>query len=143
MTAMPSFRSLMALLLEEEVPLPEALRLTSIALQGTVLARQCRTAAAAVERGTPLDQALAVARFPDSLTALVAWGQQKTCLAEAFRAAAEAFEARTNSQTTLLNMLVLPVIYMIIVTFVGFMIIALLMPLISLISNLSGGNVGS
>ena len=87
----------------------------------------------------PLDQALAEARFPDSLTALVAWGQQKTCLAEAFRAAAEAFEARTNSQSALLNMLVLPVIYMIIVTFVGFMILALIMPLISLISNLSGG----
>ena len=67
----------------------------------------------------PLDQALAMAGFPDSLTALVAWGQQKNCLAEAFRAAAEAFEARTNSQTALLNMLVLPLIYMIIVTFVG------------------------
>ena len=115
----------MALLLEEEVPLPEALHLTSIALQDTALARQCRAAAAAVEEGMPLDQALAEARFPDSLTAMVGWGQQKACLAEAFRAAAEAFEARTNSQTTLLNMLVLPVIYMIIVTFVGFMIIAL------------------
>ena len=76
-------------------------------------------------------EALAEARFPDSLTALVAWGQQKNCLAEAFRAAAEAFEARTNSQSALLNMLVLPVIYLIIVTFVGFTIIALMMPLIS------------
>ena len=141
MTAMPNSRRLMALLLEEEVPLPEALRLTSIALQGTVLARPCRTAAAAVEEGTPLDQALAVAGFPDSLTVLVAWGQQKTCLAEAFRAAAEAFEARTNSQSALLNMLVLPMIYMLIVTFVGFTIIALMMPLMSLISNLSGGHV--
>ena len=53
------FSHLMALLLEEEVPLPEALHLTSIALQGTALARQCRTAAAAVEQGMPLDQALA------------------------------------------------------------------------------------
>jgi type II secretory pathway component PulF len=87
----------------------------------------------------PLDQALAATRFPDSLTAMVAWGQQKGSLAETFRAAAEAFEARTKSQSALLNMIVLPTMYLVIVSFVGFTIIALLMPLISLISNLSGG----
>ena len=133
------FSSLMALLLEEEVPLPEALQLTALALQGTALERQCCTAAAAVEEGATLEQALAQARFPDSLTAMVGWGQQKARLAEAFRAAGEAFEARTHSQTTLLNMVALPMIYLIIVTFVGFMAIAFLMPLVSLISNLSGG----
>jgi general secretion pathway protein F len=133
------FSRLMAVLLEAEVPLPEALHLTSLGLQGTALARQCRSAAAAVEGGTPLDQALAAACFLDSLTVMVGWGQQKACLAEAFRAAAEAFESRTSSQTTLLNLVVLPVIYMIIVTFVGFVMLALLLPFISLISNLSGG----
>ncbi len=133
------FSHLMALLLKEEVPLPEALGLAAIALQDTALARPCHEAAAAVEGGTPLDRALAIAGFPDSLTALVAWGQQKTCLAEAFRAAAEAFEARTNSQTALLNMLALPLIYMLIVTFAGVTILALVMPLTSLISALSGG----
>lgn len=133
------FSYLMALLLEEQVPLPEALRLTSIGMQGTVLARPCRTAAVAVEEGTPLDEALADAGFPASLTALVAWGQQKTCLAEGFHAATEAFEARTNSHSALLNMLVLPVIYILIVTFIGFMILALIMPLVALICCLSGG----
>ena len=133
---------LMALLLQEEVPLPEALRLTSMALQGTVLAKSCCTAAAAVEQGMPLDQALAIAGFPDSLTTLVAWGQQKTCLAEAFRTAAEAFEARTNSQSALLNMLMLPIIYMLILTFIGITIFALIMPLTSCIFCLSGDMTG-
>ncbi len=133
------FSHLMALLLEEEVPLPEALRLTSVALQGTMLARQCRTAAALVEDGAPLDQALMEARFPESLTAFVAWGQQKTGLVDAFRAAAEAFEARANSQGVLLNMVLLPLIYLVVVTFAAIAAIALFMPLIALISNLSGG----
>jgi len=137
------FSNLMAILLEEDVPLPEALNLTSIAMQGTVLERQCRAAAAAVEGGMPLDQALVNARFPDSLTALVAWGQKKSCLAESFRAAGEAFEARTNSQSALLNMLAPPLIYMTIVTWVGLTILAFMMPLISLISNLSGAGGGS
>ena len=123
------FSHLMALLLKEEVPLPEALGLAVDRLArhgiGKALSRgrRCRGGRHAVGQG------LAIARFPDSLTALVAWGQQKTCLAEAFRAAAEAFEARTNSQTALLNMLALPLIYMLIVTFVGVTILALVMPL--------------
>ncbi len=133
------FSRLMALLLEAEVPMPDALRLTSIALQGTALARQCRTAAAAVEGGTLLDHALVAARFPDSLTVLVEWGRQKNCLPDSFRAVAEAFESRANSQGALLNMIVLPAVYMLIVTFVGFTIIALIMPFIGLICCLSGG----
>ena len=131
------FSQLIALLLESNVPLPDALRLTSNALQGTAVHGQCRTAATAVEQGMPLDQALALARLPDSLTVLVAWGQQKNCLAESFRAAAETFEARTNSQNALLNMIVLPLIYLSIITFIGFTALAMMMPLIALIANLS------
>jgi len=133
------FSSLMALLLEEEVPLPEALRLASLALEGSMLPGQCRAAATAVEKGAPLDQALALARFPDSLTALVAWGEQQHSPAAAFRSAAEAFEARTNSQSALLKTLVPPLIYMIIISLVGIMILALMIPLISLLENLTGG----
>jgi general secretion pathway protein F len=133
------FASLMALLLEEEVPLPEALRLTAIAFQETMLSGQSRAAASAVEGGTALGEALARAGFADSLTAMVNWGEQKHCLAESFRAAAEAFESRTNSQSALLNMLLLPIVYVCIVTFVGVTILALMMPLLSLISALSGG----
>jgi len=133
------FASLMALLLEEEIPAPEALRLTAVALEGSMLSRQSRAAAGAVEQGMPLGQALAKARFPDSLTALVAWGEQEHCPSKAFRSAAATFEARSNSQGALLNMSVPPLLYMIIVFFVGFTIVALMMPLLSLISNLSGG----
>jgi type II secretory pathway component PulF len=133
------FASLMALLLEAEVPLPESLRLASAAMQGTMLEGQSRVAASTVERGSALAEALAYADFPDSLTALVGWGEQKHCLVESFRAAAEAFESRTNAQSALLNMVLLPIIYMVIITFVAITVIALLMPLFALITNLSGG----
>src|SRR5208282_247287 len=69
----------------------------------------------------------------------VAWGQQKTGLVEAFRAAAEAFVARANSQGALLNMVLLPLIYLVIATFIAITVVALLAPLIGLISYLSGG----
>ncbi len=133
------FSALMAMLVEERVPLPEALRLTSIALEGTMLSNSCHAAVAAVEAGMPLDESLATARFPASLTTLVAWGKERNCLAESFHAAAETFEARTQSQSALLNMLVLPLIYMCIVTFVAFTLLALIMPFMLLVSCLSGG----
>ncbi len=133
------FAALMAVLLEAEIPLPEALLLTSIALQHTVLGEQCRTAGKIVEEGGPLSQALSEAGFPASMTALVAWGQQKNSLADSFRAAVEVFEARTNSQNALLSMIALPLMFMAITTFVGFVVIGFFMPLIALISNLSGG----
>ena len=133
MAVMPSFRRLMALLLEAEVPLPDALRLTLIALQGTALAGQCRAAAAAVEGGTPLDQALVAARFPDSLTALVGWGSRRPAWPSP-SAPPPKRSIPASFACDLLNMLVLPIIYMLIVTFVGFRILALLMPVMSLIS---------
>ena len=67
------------------------------------------------------------------------WGQTKNALADAFTAAADAFEVRTTSQTALLNMIVLPLAYLFIITFIGFSLMALIMPFLDLIQNLSGG----
>ena len=98
---------------------PRPCGLASIALQGTVLARQChdgrrcRGGRHAVGQGVghgPLP------RQPDGPGRL---GTAEDLPGRGLPPAAEAFEARTNSQSALLNMLALPLIYMIIVTFVG------------------------
>jgi general secretion pathway protein F len=133
------FAILMSLWMEENVPLAEALRLTSTALEGSELEQPCRRAASCVEEGAPLAPALADSGFPPSLSALVSWGESKNSLAESFRAAAEMFEARSHSQSAMLKILVLPLVYLSIISYVGLTIVALLMPLVSLISNLSGG----
>ncbi len=127
----------MATLLDAHVPLPHALNLTAIGLRGTLLEGQCRAASVAVGTGIPLDDALANAGFLDSLTCFVYWGQSKNVLPDAFAAVADSFDARTSSQTALLNMILLPLTYLFVITFIGFTIIALLMPFVALISNLS------
>ncbi len=133
------FTRLMAALLEAQAPLPAALELAAVAMRGTLLAGRCRAASAAVQGGIPLDEALAGAGFVDSLSCLVAWGQKKNALAEAFRSSAESFEAQSSSQTVLLSMIVLPFIFLAIGAFVALSVIALFMPLISLITCLSSG----
>jgi type II secretory pathway component PulF len=133
------FSRLMATLLDAQTPLPEALELAAVAMRGTLLQSPCRAASGAVQAGIPLEEAVAGAGFLDSLTCLVAWGQKNKSLADAFRSAAESFEARSTSQTGLLNMILLPVIFVAIGGFVGISVVALFMPLISLVSNLSSG----
>jgi type II secretory pathway component PulF len=133
------FTRLMATLLDAQAPLPNALGLAAIGMRGTFLDAQCRAASAAVEAGMPLNEAFLRARFLDSLCCLVDWGQKRNALAEAFHSAAEAFEARGNSHTALLNMIVLPLFFMVLIFFIGLSVVALFMPLLSLISCLSGG----
>ena len=130
---------LMATLLEAQTPLPEALDLACVAIRGTLLETPCRAASKALHTGIPLDKALAGAGFLDSLTCLAAWGQKENALPEAFRSAAESFEARSSSQSALLTMTILPAIFVFIGLFVGLSVIALFMPLVSMVICLSGG----
>ena len=69
---------------------------------------------------------------------MIQWGQRSPALPDAFRAAAEMFEGRVRSQGTLLETMLLPIMFLAILIFVGFFVLAMFLPLIALISRLSG-----
>jgi general secretion pathway protein F len=126
-------------LLEQQVPLPEALRLAAAGAHDSYLAQGCRRVAAEVEAGRPLAESMAARpQFPPTLVPLVRWGQQTPALADAFRAAAEMFQGRVFSRGGLLEALLLPVALLVIVTMVGFFVLALFLPMTCLIQKLSG-----
>jgi len=130
---------LMGLLVELQVPLPEALRLTADALQEHSLRKACRQVAANIEAGAPLAEALAWSpAFPARLRPLVEWGQRALALDQSFRASAEMFEGEIGVRRTLLDAIALPVIFVVIAGFVALVVIGLMIPLISLISKLAG-----
>ena len=133
------FARLMATLLDAQSPMPEALDLTADAMQGTILADQCHGAAVAVDAGLPLDEALRTTGFPESLVCFAAWGQKQNALSDVFAVAAETFEVRASSQSSLLNMVLPPLAYLFIITFIGIAVLSLFLPLTSLVSNLSSG----
>ena len=138
--ALAQFSELTAMLVEQEVPLPESLRLTAAGLCDASLARVCRRAATAVETGAAIDEVLAAnRRFPPSMIALVQWGQRTGNLADAFRGSAEMFEARARSQSVFLEVVLPPLAFLGITAMVGFSVVALMSPLVSLITCLSGG----
>ena len=130
------FSRLMGLLLEQEVSLPDALRVTAAGLRNANLARGCRRVADDVEKGRPLDEGLAARRqFPASLIPMIQWGQRAPALPDAFRAAAEMFEGRVRSHGTLLETMLLPIMFLAILIFVGFFVVAMFLPLIYIDSD--------
>lgn len=135
---MAQFARLMGLLLEQKASAPDALRLSAAGLRDANLARGCRLVADDVEQGRALGQSMAARPpFPASLIPMVEWGQQQSALADAFRGAAEMFEGRVRSRGTLLAALLLPIMLLVIGLFVGGFVIALFLPLVSLIECLS------
>ncbi len=132
------FARLMGLMLDEQAPLPDALRLTADGLRDADLAWGCRRVADDVEQGRPLFESMATRpQFPESMIPVVEWGQRAPALPDAFRAAAEMFEGRVRSQGSLLEAILLPVMFLWIIGYVGTFVVAMFLPLISLIQHLS------
>lgn len=132
------FARLMGLLLDQRVPLPEALRLTSDGLNDADLAWGCRRVADDIEKGRTLYQRMAAMRqFPRSMIPIVEWGQRAPALPDSFRAAAEMLEGRARSQGSLLAAVALPVTLFFIVAFVAIFTTAMFLPLIRMVNRLS------
>lgn len=132
------FTRLMCILLEGRVPLPEALRITAAAVADPDLAVGCKRVAAHVEGGGALVEGLVLARvFPPTMVPLIGWGQHNGTLGEAFRTATDVFEGRAETHIAFLDMVLVPFVFLIFVTTIPFIIVALFMPLISLIQKLT------
>ncbi len=132
------FSRLMALLIDQEVPLPEAVRLAGGNLGDADLTAGARQLADACQSGQPLSEGIGDTRqFPASLMPLVTWGERNSAMPDAFRAAAEMFEGRVETQHVLTGTIMLPALFLLIVLFVGFAVIALFLPMISLVQCLT------
>jgi general secretion pathway protein F len=130
---------LLGLLLEQQTPLPDALQLTSGGLRDAHLSHGCRLLADDMEHGGILYERMAARPryFPASMVPIIEWGQRAPALPDAFRAAAEMFEGRIRREGSMLEAILLPVTFLMIIGYVGLFTIAMLLPLISLITVLS------
>ncbi len=132
------FARLAAVMLDQQVPLPDAFRLTALGMRRGDYRLACRDVAVQLEAGRPLWDCLAPhQQFPRSLRPFVQWADQTPSLAAGFRAAAEMFESRARLYTTLFNRMAPPLVFIFIWSLIGMTIIALFMPLVALIQKLS------
>ena len=96
-TSWAEFCHLLALLLESELPLPEALRLAGEGVQNSDLDRACQIMADEVEQGETLAKAMATRpELPSGLARLLRWATKQNAIAEILHMAGEMFEARAK-----------------------------------------------
>ncbi|MGO9464085.1 MAG: type II secretion system F family protein [Isosphaeraceae bacterium] len=137
-TRLSEFCHFLALLLEGQLPLPEALRLTGQGLEDSSMERACANMAREVESGRSLDQAMSKFwRFPPGLPRLLGWAENQMALSEVLHLAGVLFETQARSKATLAGTTV-TIVCVVLVLALIMVIPGLFLPLITLISRLSG-----
>lgn len=130
---------LLAVLLDQGVPLPGALRLAGEGTGSADLRAACESAAARVEAGGGLDECCAPGGpLPASTRPLLAWGQSRSSVPAALRAVAEVFEGRVQVQMALVEGVAPSLVLLVVLAGVAVMLGSMYPPLISLIQKLTG-----
>lgn len=139
LTGLAEFCHLLALLLESEVPLVEALTLAGEGVEdGSILAAS-REAAREVAQGRPLSAAVSRrSLFPEGFARILGWAEKNRGLPEALHMAGEMFVARARAQASFLSTLCSVLAVLSILGGVAVVVLALMIPLITLISRLAG-----
>jgi general secretion pathway protein F len=126
-------------LLRQQQPLPAALRISSQGLRDANVAEVWNQLADEVEAGRALSAAmLANYRLPASVAPLVHWGERTAQLPAALIIVSEMLEGRAQLRAQLVRTIFPPLMFIVIAGGGLFVAMALMLPLISLITNLSG-----
>jgi type II secretory pathway component PulF len=137
-SALARFSHLLAILVENHVPLPEALTLSGESVADAEIRAAGWIMAADVDAGESLDEsALRLPAMPATLVQAMAWHKQPDVFADTMRALAEMFESRARAQTGLIAAVCQPAVILFIGIVLGYTVIALFMPLIKLLNDLS------
>lgn len=134
-----AFTELLAILVDHDTPLPESFRLAGQACSDPVMAGACENIHAQLSNGQPLGMVL---RGQGLVPEWVAWmaglGEQRGGLAKNLHQIAEMYRRQVEMRTGLLRSVLPPIL--IIVTagfFVGFFVVALMLPMFKLLEGLS------
>lgn len=130
--------NLMAMLARFRIPLPEALRLASDGIANRYVASISQQLADGVAQGQTLALVLGqVPHFPASVVPVLRWGETSDALHGALEASRDLFSQRVRSRVLMLQSVLPPMMFISIACGVLFLIGALFIPLVSLISGLS------
>ncbi len=130
---------LLRVLVQNGMTLIDALRLSADGVSSVNVGQISQSLAEGVARGRDLSQMIeSQPQIPASLVPLVRWGEETGGLAESLAMGQEMLEDRVRMRSLWLRAALPPILFIAIGSFVVFVIMALMGPLISLISNLSG-----
>jgi type II secretory pathway component PulF len=138
-TRMAAFTELLAILVDHEVPLPEALRLAGEASSEPIMADAVHTLRQDLEQGQPLSKALKKQKaVPELISWMTGLGEQRGALGNALHQVAEMYRRQAGLRATLLHSLLPP--FLLISTagvLVVLFVLAIMMPMFKLLEGLS------
>ena len=138
-TALAQFARLLGLLVESELPLPLALKLAGGGVRDDEIADAAGQLACEVESGcSPAESETRRRRFPGGLAQSLQWGSGTQSLAESLRTAAEMLEGRVMLHAEFVFRVAPPLTMILILLLLSFVVLAMFLPLFSLLNALSG-----
>lgn len=136
--ALSRFSHLISLLIQNRIPLPEALVLAGNACGDAELCEGSRQIAQSVLEGEALSVSSPGALvFPRSFIQALVWSQNHASFPEAMDSVGDLFASRARTLIPWFIALVGPILVTLIGLAIGLVVIALFMPLIQLLNNLS------
>lgn len=136
--ALGEFCRLLSLLVKYQVGLPEAIRLAAGSVRDADLRDACSELALRVEAGETLtDAATRIGRFPQDLLHLFRWADRGDDFSEGLQNASDVLSAQSRVHSHTLAVVCEPAVTIAIGAIVGLIVIALFMPLVKLLNDLS------
>jgi type II secretory pathway component PulF len=138
-----AFTDLLGILIEQGIPLPEAMRLAAEASSDPLLTEGARRVEAEISQGVPLGQALQAQQlWPELVIWMVGFGEKQGTLPAALKQVAQMYRREAEARSTLLRTVLPPLLVIILAASLGALFIfGLMAPFIALLDGLSGGGM--
>ena len=133
-----SFARLLAVLVDNQLPLSEALALTASGVRDRNVGEACQEYAAGVRAGSRLSLLVTHSdRLPQTIVPFIEYGEKHGDLAEGLREASDLFMARLQLRASLLQSISPPFIFVFVAISVAFCVVGLFFPIFDLITALA------
>ena len=137
-SALAEFSQLLAIMIEARMPMPAALKLVGGAVRDPNLSEGAYRAAKFIEAGNSMSDLRGVVReIPDELLRVPGWGHNDSSLAESLRVSSQAFALPSEISGRNIAGMVTPVAVIVAGGVISLTVLALFMPLIKLLGDLS------
>lgn len=136
--ALARFSQLLSLLVENRVPLSEALVLAGDASRDAEIKDDCRRLLVGVKSGETLESAARkLKRFPASFVQALGWEGRSGGLPEVLQSLGDMYAGRVRAAVAVMMSVLPPLLMLFLGGAVGLLVIALFMPLLELLNKLS------
>ena len=135
--SMSEFCSLLAPLVEASVPLPEALLAVASTMQPSRLKSKTKSLASHYDGSRGLADVARTKNLPHEIVHLLSWEQRGAAFGEILRSWAELFARMADGRSSVISAILAPLLMVGVGLMVGMIVIALFMPLIKLLNQLS------